>query len=555
MTKEEKNLQNAMTEGVIWKQLLLFFFPIVLGTFFQQLYNTADAIIVGKFVGKEALAAVGGTTGTLINLLVGFFVGLSSGASVIISQFFGARRPDDVSRAVHTTMALALASGAALTVLGIWSSRAVLVMMGTPEDVLGHAVTYINIYFLGMIPSLIYNIGSGILRAVGDSRRPLFFLISATMTNIVLDVVLVIGLNMGVAGAAAATVLSQVVSAVLVMMTLCRSPQVYRVQLKKIRFYGDMLVRIVRIGLPAGLQSVMYSLSNIIIQASVNGFGTDVMAAYTAYGKVDGMYWMVINAFGVAITTFVGQNFGARLYDRMKKSINVCLGIAAAVTLLLSGVLMVVAEPLLGLFSDDAQVLEIGLSIVRLIVPTYITYIFIEILSGAMRGAGDSRNCMYITLGSFVVFRQVYLMIVYKLWGTIIPVVMGYPAGWVVCSVIFFFYYRSGRWKKSAVFGDDRQVCFCCEIPHGGFHAHDVLGSIGLAGDDVHRADVDIRYRRREQDMYGFRKSNLDTHGAYRLRIGDAGLCLYARCGARRCQQGHVNDVLFHVYSSDINSS
>ncbi len=290
MTKEKKNLQNAMTEGVIWKQLLLFFFPIVLGTFFQQLYNTADAIIVGKFVGKEALAAVGGTTGTLINLLVGFFVGLSSGASVIISQFFGARRPDDVSRAVHTTMALALASGAALTVLGIWSSRAVLVMMGTPEDVLGHAVTYINIYFLGMIPSLIYNIGSGILRAVGDSRRPLFFLISATMTNIVLDVVLVIGLNMGVAGAAAATVLSQVVSAVLVMMTLCRSPQVYRVQLKKIRFYGDMLVRIVRIGLPAGLQSVMYSLSNIIIQASVNGFGTDVMAAYTAYGKVDGMY-------------------------------------------------------------------------------------------------------------------------------------------------------------------------------------------------------------------------------------------------------------------------
>lgn len=258
MAREKRVMQNAITEGVIWKQLLLFFFPIVLGTFFQQLYNTADAIIVGKFVGKEALAAVGGTTGTLINLLVGFFVGLSSGASVIISQFYGAQRSEDVSRAVHTTMALALASGAALTVLGICLSKNVLIMMGTPADVLDYAVTYIDIYFLGMIPSLIYNIGSGILRAVGDSRRPLFFLVSATMTNIVLDIVLVIGLNLGVAGAAAATVLSQVVSAVLVMMTLCRTSQVYRLQLKKIRFYGDMLVRIVRIGLPAGLQSVMY---------------------------------------------------------------------------------------------------------------------------------------------------------------------------------------------------------------------------------------------------------------------------------------------------------
>ena len=318
-------MQNAITEGVIWKQLLFFFFPIVLGTFFQQLYNTADAIIVGKFVGKEALAAVGGTTGTLINLLVGFFVGLSSGASVIISQFYGAQRSEDVSRAVHTTMALALASGAALTVLGICLSKNVLIMMGTPADVLDYAVTYINIYFLGMIPSLIYNIGSGILRAVGDSRRPLFFLVSATMTNIVLDVVLVIGLNLGVAGAAAATVLSQVVSAVLVMMTLCRTSQVYRLQLKKIRFYGDMLVRIVRIGLPAGLQSVMYSLSNIIIQASMNVFGTDVLAAWTAYGKLSDLYWMIISAFGIAITTFTGQNFGAGKYDRIRQGTYACL--------------------------------------------------------------------------------------------------------------------------------------------------------------------------------------------------------------------------------------
>ena len=448
MAREKKVIQNAITEGVIWKQLLLFFFPIVLGTFFQQLYNTADAIIVGKFVGKEALAAVGGTTGTLINLLVGFFVGLSSGASVIISQFYGARRPDDVSRAVHTTMAMALASGAALTVLGICLSKIVLVMMGTPADVLDYAVTYINIYFLGMIPSLIYNIGSGILRAVGDSRRPLFFLISATMTNIVLDVVLVIGLNLGVAGAALATVLSQAVSAVLVMMTLCRTPQVYRVQLKKIRFYGDMLVRI---GLPAGLQSVMYSLSNIIIQASVNGFGTDVMAAYTAYGKVDGMYWMVINAFGVAITTFVGQNFGARLYDRMKKSINVCLAISAAATIALSAVLMVVAEPLLGLFSDDAQVIEIGLSIVYLIVPTYITYIFIEILSGAMRGAGDSLIPTVMTLTGVCLLRVFWVTVVVSARHELKVLLMSYPITWIVTSAMFLVYYLRGKWLKRCI--------------------------------------------------------------------------------------------------------
>ena len=394
MAREKRVMQNAITEGVIWKQLLLFFFPIVLGTFFQQLYNTADAIIVGKFVGKEALAAVGGTTGTLINLLVGFFVGLSSGASVIISQFYGAQRSEDVSRAVHTTMALALASGAALTVLGICLSKNVLIMMGTPADVLDYAVTYINIYFLGMIPSLIYNIGSGILRAVGDSRRPLFFLVSATMTNIVLDVVLVIGLNLGVAGAAAATVLSQVVSAVLVMMTLCRTSQVYRLQLKKIRFYGDMLVRIVRIGLPAGLQSVMYSLSNIIIQASVNGFGTDVMAAYTAYGKVDGMYWMV---------------------------------------------------------SDDAQVIEIGLSIVYLIVPTYTTYIFIEILSGAMRGAGDSLIPTIMTLTGVCLLRVFWVTVVVSAHHELKVLLMSYPITWIVTSAMFLVYYLRGKWLKRCI--------------------------------------------------------------------------------------------------------
>lgn len=303
--------ENSITQGVIWKQLLIFFFPILLGSFFQQMYNTADAVIVGKVVGKEALAAVGGATGALINLIVGFFVGLSSGATVILSQFFGARKHQEVSDTVHTAAAMALSFGAFLMVAGYILSPTLLRWMGTPEDIFDNAVTYIRIYFIGIIPSLIYNIGSGILRAVGDSRRPLYFLIAACMTNIVLDVILVVGFEMGVAGAAWATIISQLVSAVLVVLVLLRSHGAYQLQPRKIRFHPALLGRIMQIGLPAGLQSVMYSLSNVIIQSSVNAFGTDVLAAWTAYGKLDGLFWMIVGAFGVSITTFVGQNFGA----------------------------------------------------------------------------------------------------------------------------------------------------------------------------------------------------------------------------------------------------
>ena len=247
---QRKPLSNGITDGVIWKQLMLFFFPIVLGTFFQQLYNTADAIIVGKFCGKEALAAVGGATGALINLQVGVFVGLSSGASVIISQYYGARKGDDVSRAVHTTIALAVTSGALLTVIGLLFSEKLLILMGTPQDVLVHAAAYLKVYFLGMIPQLLYNIGSGILRAMGDSRRPMLFLICAAMTNIVLDVIFVLGADMGVVGAGLATILSQLLSAVLVLITLRNSHFSYRLKLRNVRFHGDMLAQIVHIGLP-----------------------------------------------------------------------------------------------------------------------------------------------------------------------------------------------------------------------------------------------------------------------------------------------------------------
>ena len=442
---------NGITEGVIWKQLLLFFFPIVLGTFFQQLYNTADAIIVGKAVGKEALAAVGGSTGTLINLLVGFFVGLASGASVIIAQLFGARRAQDVSRAVHTTIALALSSGALLTAVGLLCAGGILELMGTPQEVMAYALPYLNIYFLGMIPQLVYNIGSGVLRAVGDSRRPMLFLICAALTNIVLDILLVLGLNLGVRGAAVATVLSQVVSAVLILVSLCHAQPVYRLHFRRIRFHGDMLARIVRIGLPAGLQSVMYSLSNMIIQASVNGFGTDVMAAWTAYGKIDGLYWMMISAFGVSITTFAGQNFGARRYDRMRRSVRVCLGMAAGVTVFMTALILAVGRPMLGMFTDDAHVVETGMSIIRLIVPMWITYLCIEILSGAMRGAGDSLMPTLMTLMGVCLMRVFWVAVVVPRMHQLPVLMLSYPITWVITSCMFIVYYLRGRWLDRCI--------------------------------------------------------------------------------------------------------
>ena len=442
---------NGITEGVIWQQLLLFFFPIVLGTFFQQLYNTADAIIVGKAVGKEALAAVGGSTGTLINLLVGFFVGLASGASVIIAQLFGARRAQDVSRAVHTTIALALSSGALLTAVGLLCAGGILDMMGTPQEVMAYALPYLNIYFLGMIPQLVYNIGSGVLRAVGDSRRPMLFLICAALTNIVLDILLVLGLGLGVRGAAIATVLSQVVSAVLILVSLCHAQPVYRLHFRRIRFHGDMLLSIVRIGLPAGLQSVMYSLSNMIIQASVNGFGTDVMAAWTAYGKIDGLYWMMVSAFGVSITTFAGQNFGARRYDRMRRSVRVCLGMAAGVTVFMTALILAVGRPMLGMFTDDAHVVETGMSIIRLIVPTWITYLCIEILSGAMRGAGDSLMPTLMTLTGVCLMRVFWVTVVVPRMHQLPVLMLSYPITWVITSCMFIVYYLRGRWLDRCI--------------------------------------------------------------------------------------------------------
>lgn len=443
--------ENSITEGVIWKNLLSFFFPILLGTFFQQMYNTIDAIIVGKFVGKEALAAVGGTTGSIINLIVGFFVGLSSGATVILSQYYGGRKHKEVSETVHTAIAMAVAGGLLIMALGLWLSPMLLNLLDTPQELISYSLSYMRIYFMGMIPSLIYNIGSGLLRAVGDSRRPLLFLIAACLTNIVLDVVFVVGFEMHVAGAALATILSQAVSAALIIITLMRSHTSYRLELKKIRFHMQHLKRIITIGLPAGLQSMAYNVSNTIVQASINGFGTNVMAAYTAYGKLDAFNWMLQNAFGVSITTFVGQNFGAQKYDRVKKSVKVCLAMTAAGTLLLSGFLLLAGKPLYHLFTDDAQVIEIGMQMLWQLAPAFILYVCIEVFSGALRGTGDALLPSILTLSGVCALRIIWLLGVVPFNRTLNMVLFCYPLTWTVTSVLFIVYYLKGGWLKRSI--------------------------------------------------------------------------------------------------------
>ena len=442
---------NRITEGSIFGQLLLFFFPILFGTFFQQLYNTADAMVVGRFVGKQALAAVGGSTSTLINLLVGFFVGLSSGATVVISQFYGARKADKVHWAVHTSIAFSVIGGIIFMIVGLVGSPWALEAMKTPEDVMGHAVVYIRIYFLGIIVNLVYNMGAGILRAVGDSRRPLYFLIASCFTNIILDVLLVAVLGMGVAGAALATITSQLLSAVLVVLALMKTDDMYKLEWKKVRIDQRMLQRIVRIGIPAGMQSVMYNISNVIIQAGVNTLGTDNVTAWATYGKVDGLYWMMINALGISVTTFVGQNFGAGRLDRVRKGAGACMVIGVALTASVGVVLYNGGHLLVELFTTDQQVQAISMDLLHFMVPTFITYIAIEILSGTLRGVGDAWMPLIITGIGVCAVRVLWIMFVLPHYHTIIGAAFCYPLTWsltTVAFVIYYYFFRSLiRWK------------------------------------------------------------------------------------------------------------
>ena len=441
---------NKITEGIIWKQLLLFFFPILIGSFFQQLYNTVDTVIVGRYVGKQALAGVG-ATGNIINLWVGFFVGLASGASVIISQYYGAGNREGLSRSVHTAAALSLAGGVVLTAVGLATARPSLELLDVPEEVMDEALTYINVFYLGMVPCLVYNVGTGVLRAIGDSKMPLYVLIACCGVNIVLDLLFVVAFHWDVFGVALATVLAQTVSAVLITLRLLLTRDIYRLTARKIRFHADALRRIVRLGLPAGMQSVLYSVSNLVIQAAVNGFGTDAVASWSAVSRIDGFVWMVMGAFGISVTTFVGQNFGAGKYGRVLRGTRVCLAMTAGTILVLTALELLFAGPILRVFTPDEDVVAQGAAFVRVWAPAYIAYVFIEIFSGAARGVGEALPPMIITVFGVCVLRLIWIWGVVPFWHTPAMVAASYPVTWGITAVVFIVYYLRMNWLRRHV--------------------------------------------------------------------------------------------------------
>lgn len=446
------NDKNGILEGVIWKQLLFFFFPIMIGSFFQQLYNTVDALVLGRAVGKEALAAVGGSAALISGLVINFFMGLTSGAGIIVSQMLGAGKKDEVNKAIHTIYAFSIVGSVFFAVAGILVSPALLRAMNTPEELMADSILYLQIYFGGILFVFLYNTGSSILRALGDSKRPLYYLIVCCVINVVLDIVFVAGFGMGVAGVAIATVIAQAVSTVLVTAALIKEQELCQFSLRQMRMDFPMLKSELFLGLPSGIQFSMYNISNMIVQTTINDFGTDTAAAWAAYGKLDAIYWMISGALGIAITTFVGQNYGAGKLDRVKKSVHIALIMDIVISVVMAVLLIVARRPLFGVFCNDMAVVEIGARMMILITPFYFLFAFTEIYSGALRGIGDVVIPMLITTVGVCVIRISWMLIVAKIFPSMEVAIFNYPVTWGMSAALFVVYYIYRMKKVSRMF-------------------------------------------------------------------------------------------------------
>ncbi len=443
--------RNDLTEGVIWKKLILFFLPIAAGTLFQQLYNAVDAIVVGKFVGTEALAAVGGSPATFIGLLLGFFVALSGGAGVVIAQRYGAKDADMVSREIHTAVTFCFIVGIVLSGLVIAFAPQVLTLLKTPEDTLEDAVLYTRIYFGGSVFMLLFNMGSGILRALGDSRRPFMYLLVSCAVNIVLDLFFVIALDLGVAGVAWATVIAQGLSTLLILINLARHDN-FPLRLRLLGIDREALKEMLRIGVPSGLQSSMYGVSNMILQIGVNTLGTVVVASWSMCGKIDGVYWAVSGAFGTAIMNFVAQNHGAGQPERIKACTKISLKLFSVATLLMSAGILLLAKPVLTIFTNDPAVMETTWKLLTYFVPTYILWTVIEIFSGVLRGVGDALKPFIILALGVCLLRIIWVLTVFQSFHTLFVISISYPISWAVTDVAMLVYYFKGsmfRRKKA----------------------------------------------------------------------------------------------------------
>ena len=446
-----KNRQHDidMTEGNAFQQILMFALPLLVGNIFQQLYNMVDTWVVGNYVSTEAFAAVG-NVGPITNTLIGLFMGFASGAGVVVSQYYGAHNFTKVRDAVHNAIMLTVILTVAMTAIGVAMTPLMLRFMKMQGAVYNEAKEYLTIYFAGIAGLLFYNMGSGILRAVGDSRRPFYFLLVSALTNTVLDLLFVIVFGMGVAGVAYATIIAQALSAILTMIVLIRTDSCVKVTLRDVRIHMDMMKKTISVGIPAALQMAVTAFSNVFVQSYINQFGTNYMGGWTAYSKVDQLIFLPMQSLALSATTFVGQNLGRSQTERARYGARVALFMAMGITLLVTVVVIITAPFLVRFFNDKPDVVTAGTLFLRTLTPFYVLCCINQIYSGALRGAGDSRAPMIIMLASFVVFRQIYLFIVSNfISNTVVPIAMGYPAGWFVCSMLTLIYYRRADFGSS----------------------------------------------------------------------------------------------------------
>lgn len=439
------NRSTDMTTGSIWKRMVSFAVPVFLGNLCQQLYNTVDSVIVGKFVGKQALAAVA-SSGNLIFMMTGFFMGLFIGAGIVIAQYFGARNYEKVRSAVHTDIAFALCCGVLLTLLGVFFTPTILTWMRTPADVLSTSILYFRLYFLGSLATILYNAGMGILQAVGDSRSPLYYLVISSVVNVALDLLFVGAMDMGVAGAAVATVISQVVSAVLCIIKLIRSDGPYRLEIKRIGFDLPLLKKITSQGVPSGVQNSIIAIANVVVQSNINTFGSDAMAGCGSYSKVEGFVFLPITAFAMALTTFIGQNLGAGQFDRAKQGARIGILCSMAMAELIGVALFFLAPYAMRLFNDDPAVVAIGVRQSHIEALFFCFLAFAHGVSAVLRGAGRAQVPMYTMLGCWCILRVSYITLALKVWPDIATIFWAYPITWSVSCVVFLIYYLKADW-------------------------------------------------------------------------------------------------------------
>lgn len=444
---ENSSTVRDMTEGIIWRHLINFAFPLFVGNIFQQLYNTVDSVVVGNFVGADALGAVTSTV-PIVLTLIGAFVGMSMGSSVVISQYFGAKDVTNLRKSTHTAVVSTIILSLMISAIGYYATPYMLVMMNTPASVLKEAVVYLQIFSLGLGGLMLYNMGAAILRAVGDSKRPLYYLIFASILNIFLDLLFVIKFNLGVAGVAYATILAQLISGLAIFYRLFKSNEVHSLSWSEMKIDAEILKRIIKIGFPAGFQMALTSFSNVFVQAYINAYGAASTAGWGIYARVDAFVTLSTQSMSMSITTFVGQNAGAKRPDRIRDGLRACKKISLTVSISIITFIYFFAPFIVSLFNRDAEVLRYGVLFMRLNCIFDPFNVLNQTHAGALRGVGDSRTPMLIMLGSFVVFRQIYLFIISRITSTVHFIALGYPVGWIVCCALILLHIKRSGWEK-----------------------------------------------------------------------------------------------------------